>query len=454
VFANTFDIDGAEAVCADDRLATDAMVDVIAGLTDKSVVMQEGTHAAEYRMLDIYREFGLEQLAAAGGADVWRGRHLDRYAKLARRFEARFVFADGEALFHQLRADHLNIRSALDYALGEDPSHGGPSASDPSPSGPDQREARGTALAIALWAYWRSTGLLVEGRSWISKALEYCPYPSRERARALVARGNLAAMRGLVPDGLSDLREGIALAEQLAQQDVSAIGYLHLNLALTFAEYYDEATEASAEARRRFETLGVPAGLLSVEHMHALLETLSGNPERAVARCAAGLRAAADVDGSVVGNRVRGFLHLSKAFAHQMLGDVRRCRAHAREGLRVHHALGDWFGTALSLEVLCGAAVTSESYDWAAFLLGSSESQWRDTASVLAGATSFTDLHQQMQAATRSALGGRRFDEIYRAGAGTPLDDVVTFALTDFGLTNLSLTGFSLAGLGLTGDGA
>jgi hypothetical protein len=261
-------------------------------------------------------------------------------------------------------------------------------------------------------------------------------------------------MRGLVPDGLSDLREGIALAEQLAQQDVSAIGYLHLNLALTFAEYYDEATEASAEARRRFETLGVPAGLLSVEHMHALLETLSGNPERAVARCAAGLRAAADVDGSVVGNRVRGFLHLSKAFAHQMLGDVRRCRAHAREGLRMHHALGDWLGTVLSLEILCGVAVMSESYDWAAFLLGSSESQWRDTASVLAGATSFTYLHQQMQAATRSALGGRRFDEIYRAGAGTPLDDVVTFALTDFGLTNLSLTGFSLAGLGLTGDGA
>ena len=85
VFAGGFDVAGAEAVCADDRVDPLDVGDLLAALVDKSMVVADrhGTHA-RYRLLETLRQYGEERLAEGGELDALRDRHLDHYVAVAR----------------------------------------------------------------------------------------------------------------------------------------------------------------------------------------------------------------------------------------------------------------------------------------------------------------------------------------------------------------------------------
>src|SRR5438128_3700871 len=82
VFAGSFELDAVEAVCAED-IAGDAIVDLVSGLVDKSIVVrhERGT-VVQYRLLEAIREFGLERLKEAGDGAALKVRHLQWYAAL------------------------------------------------------------------------------------------------------------------------------------------------------------------------------------------------------------------------------------------------------------------------------------------------------------------------------------------------------------------------------------
>ncbi len=91
---------------------------MIRGLVDKSVVLPAG--AGRYRLLDSVREYGAARLAEAGEDAECRERHLARYLSLTREFSHRLV-ADGQRdRLGRLRAEHANIRGALEYGLTGD----------------------------------------------------------------------------------------------------------------------------------------------------------------------------------------------------------------------------------------------------------------------------------------------------------------------------------------------
>ena len=61
----------AEAVCVGDPLDAEDILDGVAALVDKSlVVMEPGDGVARYRLLETVRQYGLERLARAGEADA------------------------------------------------------------------------------------------------------------------------------------------------------------------------------------------------------------------------------------------------------------------------------------------------------------------------------------------------------------------------------------------------
>ena len=122
VFAGTFDPAVARDVIAVSHVAGEELPperadEVLSGLVDKSVVLPAG--ARRYRLLDSVREYGAERLAEAGEDTECRERHLTRYLSLTRDFSHRLV-ADGQQdRLSQLRAEHANIRSALEYGLAD-----------------------------------------------------------------------------------------------------------------------------------------------------------------------------------------------------------------------------------------------------------------------------------------------------------------------------------------------
>ncbi|HEY0932355.1 MAG TPA: AAA family ATPase, partial [Trebonia sp.] len=58
VFPETFDVGGAEHVCADDGLPREQILPALVGLVDKSVVARDPANPARYRLLGLLREFG------------------------------------------------------------------------------------------------------------------------------------------------------------------------------------------------------------------------------------------------------------------------------------------------------------------------------------------------------------------------------------------------------------
>src|SRR5437764_1288361 len=77
VFAGSFDLAAAEAICAGGPLAREDILPTLIGLVDKSVVMRTEEDAGRYWLLDTIREFGAERLAERDRADA--DRTMDRH---------------------------------------------------------------------------------------------------------------------------------------------------------------------------------------------------------------------------------------------------------------------------------------------------------------------------------------------------------------------------------------
>ena len=84
VFDGGWTLEGAEAVCSGDGIEPDTVLDLLAGLASKSLVLVETRGAAaRYRMLETIRQFAYEKLADSGDVERVRRRHLDFYVALA-----------------------------------------------------------------------------------------------------------------------------------------------------------------------------------------------------------------------------------------------------------------------------------------------------------------------------------------------------------------------------------
>lgn len=71
VFAGGWTIEMAEEVCGFDPLAPEHVLDLLAGLVDKSMVVAED---GRYRLLETMRQYAQEKLLAAGESEPTRDR--------------------------------------------------------------------------------------------------------------------------------------------------------------------------------------------------------------------------------------------------------------------------------------------------------------------------------------------------------------------------------------------
>jgi hypothetical protein len=366
----------------------------------------------------------LELLDGAPAADDARA-VFGRCLGLARRFAAHFPEPDGAELLRQVRASYPDIRAALEYASrGE--------------LGPAARGTGAASLAVALADFWRADGQLKQGRYWLRRSADNCPYPSRELAQALIVRGQLGTMAGEARDAVADIREGIRIASGLGDRSVSAHGYRQLTQALTFAEYYEEAAAAGTEAYRLLRHLDDSGGGLRLQTELAALETLAGSPQQAVARCENALGKVPAPAGWI-----RGRLHAALAFARfqqpgRRPGREAECGVSARGALRVYQEFGDRTGIAFMLELLGWLAARLERHTRAAWLLGAAGTLWEAAGCRLSNVPTMEELHANAVAAARGVLGEQRFEGIQAMGADSPLTEVIAFAAGDLSVQVVS----------------
>jgi predicted ATPase/DNA-binding winged helix-turn-helix (wHTH) protein len=117
VFAGGWSLEAAEVVCSDDLMVRADVLDLLAHLVEKSLVVLD-TQSTEprYRLLETIRQYGLEKLAQAGEVDSTRERHLGYFVDLADTI--RPMLTRHEQLLWHARAEVEidNIRVALNWA--------------------------------------------------------------------------------------------------------------------------------------------------------------------------------------------------------------------------------------------------------------------------------------------------------------------------------------------------
>jgi non-specific serine/threonine protein kinase len=437
VFAGGFDLAAVEEVCAESDPEREEIVAALFGLIDKSVVLRESPGSGRYRLLDTIREFGGEQLAAAGAESRWRGRHVARYLGLANYFAEHFADDEQMARFHELRDEHANLRAALEYAL--DP----PASADAGPdAGPGwqrdmvrqlelatERELEGARLATALAGYWMISGMVREGGYWLGKLLARFDRPSRERASVLASAGFLASWAGDVDGSIAECLEAISIATKLGEPAIIARGYLHVNLALTFLGEHEKSAAAGLEAQRRLTEVGDRVGLLMLACQMGHLHQLTGHLDEAVATCSAGL----ELLGENSQERwLQSYLYLVSAFAlFQQPGKDGECTSYATRALFLKSELGDIAGIAYALDTLGWLAIRPGRAERVAWLFGAADALWERVGSRFGGTALMEQVRQGVEGAAQAAIGADRYSELWRDGAARPLDEIVRSALAD-----------------------
>jgi predicted ATPase len=431
VFAGPFSLVAAQEVCAEVSLERPDVVDAVIGLVDKSVVLMEGER---YRMLDTVREFGAEWLASSGEQASCRARHITRYLAMARYFGAHFADDDQLDRYHELREVHSNLRAAMEYALepDEDPAAPGSSSADPGgalgrASGPpgssgsvvttvaQDRWRAGGELACSLYGYWQISGLLGEGGYWLTKVLDRFPDPGPERARALVNRGFLRSFSGDAVNALDDCEAGTAMAQALGDDAVTARGYQHTQLTLTFLGRHDEALTAAEEARARLRACGDRIGELILVGQLGHLHQLAGRHAESVTVCEEGLVMLGPDSRE---QWIQTYLYYISGIAlFQMPGREADCELMLRKGLAGKQELGDVVGMAYALDGLGWLAQKTGSPSRAAWLMGAAEALWERGSNVrFSGTVIMEEFHQQAARSATAALGAPGYAAAYAAG--------------------------------------
>src|SRR3984957_19109494 len=388
VFAGTFDLAGAREVVSGGEVPPEQADEVVRCLVDKSVALP--VRAGRYRLLNSVREYGAARLAEAGEDAECHDRYLARYLNLAREFSHRLI-ADGQQdRLGRLRAEHANIRRALEYGLS--------SVADAGPA-PARDAAR---LAAALFPYWVMSGAIREGMRWQDKTLDRFTEPSSERASALANRALLGATAGF-PDAPGQASDAIAMAARVGDERTQARAYLALQFALATSGRYPEALEGGQQARGGLEAIGAEHALRTLDMQLALTYVHARNFDAAIAQCQRLLR-----DLGPGERWLRGTAYALSALAYyQQPGRTAECAAAATTAL----------------------AAGAGRCQRAAWLLGAAQVLWDRTGGRLSGSTVLDGHHQRAAANAAAALGEARFAELHAAGAARPLAQVVALAV-------------------------
>jgi predicted ATPase len=218
-FSGGFDLEAAEAVCADADLETATVADVLARLVEKSLVTTDegSSHERRYRLLETVRLYAGDRLDESGERDAFAERQARWAVDLAR----------AERNSPRLDRNAANIRRALETLLASAP-----------------RDA--LEFCVVLLPFWLRRIDLHEAQQAFDDALAAAPDRTAFRAEALLAAASIDFRSGSVARTLARVEESHAVA--------SEAGDVHTEWrAMQFLGEIGVATDSADLARRWLE---------------------------------------------------------------------------------------------------------------------------------------------------------------------------------------------------------
>jgi predicted ATPase len=197
VFAGGFDLETAENVCAREEVEHTQILDLLAQLVEKSLVLIRDQHGmTRYRMLEPIRQYAQERLRESGAIPTVHRRHVDYFLRVAQKAEPRLLSREQQLAFQELEVEHANLLAALAWAAEHDPESA-------------------LKLSNALGWFWERRGYLAEGREWFKRTIAESSATLAElRGEAYVHAGRLACWQGDYEQAIALTEKGMRLCEE------------------------------------------------------------------------------------------------------------------------------------------------------------------------------------------------------------------------------------------------
>ncbi|WP_326544733.1 adenylate/guanylate cyclase domain-containing protein [Mycolicibacterium sp. ND9-15] len=118
VFSGGCTLEAVEEVCSGDPVQQEDVMDMVAGLVARSLVIAEDAdQGTRYRLLETIRQYGEEKIAESGETAALTIRHAEFYAALSARATQNSYGPEQLVWASRIKLDHDNIRSALSNAV-------------------------------------------------------------------------------------------------------------------------------------------------------------------------------------------------------------------------------------------------------------------------------------------------------------------------------------------------
>ncbi len=396
IFIGGCTIEAAEAVCADEMIDAPDVIDLVASLVDKSLVVAEiAEDFTRYRLLESTRTFALEKLQESGERDVLAHRHARWAGDLADlAYKQRWSTGVTEPWCARFDPEAENALAAIDWAL----SHG--------------EVALVARVVVGLSGAYRRLVGEAEARNRVETVLERldsAEYPelaartwgtlsrmtgglrrveAAQRAAALAEQANDAADTalsfnemafGFVQAGRAgDAQTAIERAIQLVQQNALTGSSIHAcvlnNAALAANDFgrFNEARQLYHEALTLSTSHGDTAAATGVRLNMAELEFDTGHPDRALE-----LTRAVEAEARTPRMKRHVFFALQNGAAYRLaLGDFAGARAAALDALQLIRGTDPHYVT-INIAHLATVAACSGDARRGARLRGYVDAQYR-----------------------------------------------------------------------------
>ena len=231
IFSGGFDLTSLEAVCADENLPGESIMDLVTQLVDKSMIqtIYQPGEQMRYSLLETLHRYAEELILTKGDEPDIRIRHVEYFAKIAEAaYEGRVAFQ--EKWITVLKKEHENMLGTLIWTDLHDPE-------------------RYAAIAGSLSWFWSANSHFSTARRFLEKVVTDNIGNNDSLARAVTGYGILLSSTGELQRALELLHRALSMWRELENHKEEILVLEQISYAIMYSgEDDNEAVKYAKEA--------------------------------------------------------------------------------------------------------------------------------------------------------------------------------------------------------------
>ncbi|MBS9375200.1 LuxR C-terminal-related transcriptional regulator [Rhodococcus sp. B50] len=410
VLADSFDLGTALAVCSGDSLSDDEILDSIASLVAKSVIVRVTSDGGvRFRLLESMREYGWGKLTSSERHDA-NARLLEYCAQLIEESTARWYGPEQPAKATAVSVNRGNIRAALHSAMSDTTDHA-----------LGHRAAETLGSSRFLWACGVSVR---EHRMWLTQALDLPGISKEAKGRILTVLALVQTLQGDRDAADFTLRRAREITGNQHDPVTGAFAVHIAGLRDFFAGRADSALTSLDEAERSYQQHGCSPDFVSMLQIHRGMLLCSTSDTGAAADQFRKVFARTE---SVGESWFHSYATYGLGHVALLEGDCDTAEGLARQALQIQRKFGDTIGKTVMADLLGWAFAEQGDGDRAAVVLGAASSMWGSIGRQLYGAEHWGTLREKAVNHSRTHIGPSHFDAAWARGQAMSTRELLDF---------------------------